>query len=146
MYKRQVNVQSGTADLGITSTIDVDLAKTRDYNLLNEEGTEFVFSGNNTYGTGDKATGFTNKTNLGTAVKGSVRSLLNKNKSSTNVIKPLEFNFGSGSGSMTDITGTYGGTEISGSAGGNLLENVYSDSDRMKIMNYYKHMNILGSS
>ena len=144
--KYSVNVQSGTADLGITSTIDVDLAKTRDYNLLNEEGTEFVFNGNNTYGTGDKATGFTNKTNLGTAVKGSVRSLLNKNKSSTNVIKPLEFNFGSGSGSMTDITGTYGGTEISGSAGGNLLENVYSDSDRMKIMNYYKHMNILGSS
>ena len=47
---------------------------------------------------------------------------------------------------MTDITGTYGGTDIYGSAGGNLLQGVYSDADRMKIMNYYKNMNILGSN
>jgi len=144
--KYAINIESGTADLGITSTIDLDLSKTGDYNILNEEGTEFVFNGNNTYGTGDKAAGFTQKTNLGSAVKGSVKSLLNKNKSSTNVVKPLEFNFGSGSDSITDITGTYSGTDISGSAGGNLLQGVYSDADRMKIMNYYKNMNILGSS
>ena len=40
------NIQTGTADLGVTSSIDVDLTKTGDYNILNEEGTEFAFNGN----------------------------------------------------------------------------------------------------
>ena len=144
--KYSTNIEVGTPDLDISKTIDIDLGKTGDYNVLNEQGTEYAFNGNNTYGSGDKATGFTQKTNLGSAVKGSVKSLLKKNKSSSIDIKPLEFNFGSDSDTMTDITGTYSGTDISGSAGGNLLRGVYSDADRMKIMNYYKNMNIIGSS
>ena len=47
---------------------------------------------------------------------------------------------------MTDLTGTYGGTDITGTAGGSLLKGVYSDADRMKIMNYYKNMNLIGRS
>ena len=38
-------LQVGTPDLDITSTIDVDLTKTGNYNVLNEEGTEFAFNG-----------------------------------------------------------------------------------------------------
>ena len=141
--KYSTNIQTGTPDLDITSTIDVDLAKTNDYNILNEEGTEYAFNGNNTYGTGEKSTGFSTKAKA--ASKSAVSSLL-KQKTKPVDINKVDFSFGSGSNTMTDITGTYGGTDISGSAGGNLLQGVYSDADRMKIMNYYKHMNILGSS
>jgi len=141
--KYATNIQTGTADLDITSTIDIDLGKTRDYNILNEEGTEYVFTGNNTYGSGDKATGFSTKAKA--AGKTAVSSLLKQKEKPTD-ITTVDFTFGQGKGLMTDITGTYGGTDIYGSAGGNLLQGVYSDADRMKIMNYYKHMNILGSS
>ena len=141
--KYATNIQTGTADLDITSTIDIDLGKTRDYNVLNEEGTEYAFTGNNTYGTGDKATGFSTKAKA--AGKTAVSSLL-KQKEKPVDITTVDFSFGQGKGLMTDITGTYSGTDISGSAGGNLLRGVYSDADRMKIMNYYKNMNLIGSS
>jgi hypothetical protein len=141
--KYSTNIQTGTPDLDITSTIDVDLAKTNDYNILNEEGTEYAFNGNNTYGTGEKSTGFSTKAKA--ASKSAVSSLLKQKTKPVDITK-VDFSFGSGSNTMTDITGTYGGTDISGSAGGNLLQGVYSDADRMKIMNYYKNMNILGSS
>jgi hypothetical protein len=141
--KYATNIQTGTADLDITSTIDIDLGKTRDYNVLNEEGTEYAFTGNNTYGTGEKATGFSTKAK--SAGKTAVSSLLKKKDTPVDITK-VDFTFGEGKGLMTDITGTYGGTDIYGSAGGNLLQGVYSDADRMKIMNYYKNMNILGSS
>lgn len=141
--KYATNIQTGTSDLDITSTIDIDLGKTRDYNVLNEEGTEYAFTGNNTYGTGEKATGFSTKAK--SAGKTAVSSLLKKKDTPVDITK-VDFTFGEGKGLMTDITGTYGGTDIYGSAGGNLLQGVYSDADRMKIMNYYKNMNILGSS
>jgi hypothetical protein len=141
--KYATNIQTGTADLDITSTIDLDLGKTGDYNILNEEGTEYAFNGNKTYGTGDKATGFSTKAKA--AGKTAVSSLLKKKDTPVDITK-VDFSFGQGKGLMTDITGTYGGTDIYGSAGGNLLQGVYSDADRMKIMNYYKNMNIIGSS
>jgi len=141
--KYATNIQTGTADLDITSTIDIDLGKTRDYNVLNEEGTEYAFTGNNTYGTGEKATGFSSKVKK--ASTGAVKSLL-KQTDKPGDTTTVDFTFGQGKGLMTDITGTYGGTDIYGSAGGKLLQGVYSDADRMKIMNYYKNMNIIGSS
>ena len=61
-------------------------------------------------------------------------------------ITSVDFSFGKAGGTMTDLTGAYGGTDITGAAGGNLLKGVYSDADRMKIMNYYKNMNIIGSN
>ena len=141
--KYSTNIQTGTSDLDITSTIDIDLGKTRDYNVLNEEGTEYVFNGNNTYGTGEKAQGFTTKAKA--AGKSAVSSLL-KQKEKPVDVTTVDFTFGQGKGLMTDITGTYGGTDIYGSAGGNLLQGVYSDAERNRIMNYYKNMNILGSN
>lgn len=124
-------------------SIDINLSTTGDYTSLNEEGTEFLFNGNKTFGTGDKATGFSSKVKK--ASTGAVKSLL-KQTDKPGDTTTVDFTFGEGKGLMTDITGTYGGTDIYGSAGGNLLQGVYSDADRMKIMNYYKHMNILGSS
>lgn len=141
--KYATNIQTGTADLDITSTIDIDLGKTGDYNILNEEGTEYAFNGNNTYGSGDKATGFSTKAK--SAGKTAVSSLLKQKEKPVDITK-VDFSFGQGKGLMTDITGTYGGTNITGSAGGNLLQGVYSDADRIKIMNYYKNMDILGSN
>ena len=102
-----------------------------------------LFNGNKTFGTGEKATGFSTKAK--SAGKTAVSSLLKKKDTPVDITK-VDFTFGEGKGLMTDITGTYGGTDIYGSAGGNLLQGVYSDADRMKIMNYYKNMNILGSS
>ena len=40
----------------------------------------------------------------------------------------------------------YTGTDIQGSGGGSLLEGVFSDEDRQRIMTYYKNMNLIGSS
>ena len=130
-------------DPGVIKQFDVDLSRTGDYNILNEEGTEMVFNGNNTYGTGEKAQGFTTKAKA--AGKSAVSSLL-KQKEKPVDVTTVDFTFGQGKGLMTDITGTYGGTDIYGSAGGNLLQGVYSDVERNRIMNYYKNMNILGSS
>lgn len=139
------NIQSGTADLGITSTIDVDLTKTGDYNILNEEGTEFAFNGNKSFAKAPdgKFKSVMKKSNVSSIAKG----ILTKSKDQA---KEADFNlaytFGDGSNNMTDLTGTYGGTDLYGSAGGQLLKNVYSDVERNRIMNYYKNMNILGSN
>ena len=130
-------------DPAVINRLDVNLATNKDYTALNEEGTEFLFNGNDTFGNGEKATGFTTKAK--SAGKSAVSSLLKKKEKPVDITK-VDFSFGSGSNTMTDITGTYGGTDISGSAGGNLLQGVYSDADRMKIMNYYKNMNLIGSS
>jgi len=139
------NIQTGTADLGVTSSIDVDLTKTGDYNVLNEEGTEFAFNGNKSFAKAPdgKFKSIMKKSNVSSIAKG----ILTKSKDQ---VKEADFNlaytFGDGSNNMTDLTGSYGGTDLYGSAGGQLLKNVYSDVERNRIMNYYKNMNILGSS
>ncbi len=46
---------------------------------------------------------------------------------------------------MNTTLGGYTGTDIQGSGGGSLLEGVFSDADRQRIMTYYKNMNLLGS-
>ena len=130
-------------DPAVINRVDVNLATNKDYTALNEEGTEFLFNGNDTFGSGDKATGFSSKVKK--ASTGAVKSLL-KQKEKPVDINTVDISFGQGKGVMTDITGTYGGTDIYGAAGGELLKGVYSDADRMKIMNYYKNMNLIGSS
>ena len=131
-------------DPAVINRLDVNLATNKDYTALNEEGTEFLFNGNDTFGTGEKATGFASKAKK--ASGGAFKSLLKKKEKPIDITK-VDFSFGTGTGNtMTDLTGTYGGTNIIGTAGGNLLKGVYSDADRMKIMNYYKNMNLIGSS
>lgn len=132
-------------DPGVIKKIDVDLTRTGDYNVLNEEGTEFAFNGNNSFAKAPdgKFKSIMKKSNVSSFAKG----ILTKSKDQ---VKEADFNlaytFGDGSNNMTDLTGTYGGTDLYGSAGGQLLKNVYSDVERNRIMNYYKNMNILGSN
>ena len=131
-------------DPAVINRLDVNLATNKDYTALNEEGTEFLFNGNDTFGTGEKATGFASKAKK--ASGGAFKSLLKKKEKPVDITS-VDFSFGTGTGNtMTDLTGTYGGTDITGTAGGSLLKGVYSDADRMKIMNYYKNMNIIGSN
>ena len=47
---------------------------------------------------------------------------------------------------MNSTLAGYTGTDIEGSGGGSLLEGVFSDAERQRIMTYYKNMNIIGSS
>ena len=47
---------------------------------------------------------------------------------------------------MNTTLGGYTGTDIQGSGGGSLLEGVFSEAERQRIMTYYKNMNLLGSS
>ena len=130
-------------DPAVINRLDVNLATNKDYTALNEDGTEFLFNGNDTFGTGEKATGFASKAKK--ASGGAFKSLLKKKEKPVD-INSVDFSFGKAGGTMTDITGAYSGTDITGAAGGNLLKGVYSDADRMRIMNYYKNMNIIGSS
>jgi len=46
----------------------------------------------------------------------------------------------------TDGATSYGGTTIKGSSGGSLLEGVYNNDQKERILNYYRHMNIVGST
>jgi len=46
---------------------------------------------------------------------------------------------------MNTTLGGYTGTDIQGSGGGSLLEGVFSDADKQRIMTYYKNMNLIGS-
>ena len=46
----------------------------------------------------------------------------------------------------TDGATSYGGTTIKGSSGGSLLEGVYNNDQKERILNYYRHMNIVGSN
>ena len=139
----------GIGEYGQESIINVDLAKTGNYNVLNEEGTEFAFNGAKDYNK-INAPSSSKTSKLSKAVKSSAtsafkNSLLKSTKDSSPGVN-VAYTFGSGGNNMTDLTGTYGGTDLYGSAGGQLLKNVYTEVERNRIMNYYKNMNILGSS
>ena len=140
-------LEVGTPDLDITSTIDVDLAKTGNYNVLNEEGTEFAFNGAKDYNK-INAPSSSKTSKLSKAVKSSATSALkNSLLKSTKDVSPginLAYSFGTSDGDAYQSLAGYGGTNIEGSEGGDLLKGVYSDSQINNIKTYYKHMNILG--
>ena len=46
---------------------------------------------------------------------------------------------------MQTSTGGYGGTEITGTSGGDLFTKVYGEDAGRRIKNYYKNMNLIGS-
>jgi hypothetical protein len=45
----------------------------------------------------------------------------------------------------TDVSTGYGGTDIKGTAGGNLVAQVFGEQAANRISNYYRNMNILSS-
>ena len=130
----------GTAD-GL-DVIDVDLMKTGDYSSLNEEGTEFLFNGNKTY-SADPVKDASSK--LGKTIKQSAfkyaKGLLKPSdeKISPYAIAPAQ------DMTMQTSTGGYGGTEITGTAGGDFFTKVYGEDAGRRIKNYYKNMNLIGS-
>ena len=73
----------------------INLSTTGDYTALNEEGTEFLFNGNKTFGTGEKAAGFSSKTKA--AGKTAVSSLLKQKEQPVDITK-LDLTFGEGKG------------------------------------------------
>jgi hypothetical protein len=130
----------GTAD-GL-DVIDVDLMKTGDYSSLNEEGTEFLFNGNKTY-SADPVKDASSK--LGKTIKQSAfkyaKGLL---KPSDEKISPYTIAANQDM-TMQTSTGGYGGTEITGTAGGDFFTKVYGEDAGRRIKNYYKNMNLIGS-
>ena len=130
----------GTAD-GL-DVIDIDLMKTGDYSSLNEEGTEFLFNGNKTY-SADPVKDASSK--LGKAVKQSAfkyaKGLL---KPSDEKISPYTIAANQDM-TMQTSTGGYGGTDITGTAGGDFFTKVYGEDAGRRIKNYYKNMNLIGS-
>ena len=137
----------GIGEYGQENIINVDLAKTGNYNVLNEEGTEFAFNGAKDYNK-INAPSSSNTSKLSKAVKSSATSAFkNSLLKSTKDVSPginLAYSFGTSDGDGYQSLAGYGGTNIEGSEGGNLLKGVYSDSQINNIKTYYKHMNILG--
>ena len=117
-----------------------DLGATGDY-LDNGQG-GFRFTGEKTFSNEPVKTA---SSNLSKAIKKTAfyfgKCLL---KPSDEKIDP--YYMGAQDMTMQTTLGGYGGTDITGSAGGSLLKNAYTDEQRLRIMNYYQNMNILGSS
>jgi len=130
----------GTADMG--NVIDVDLGRTGDYDVLNEEGTEFLFNGNKTYAAEPVKTA---SSKLLSAAKKSATAYLKDS-----LLKPGEplaepYYMGSQDMTMQTSTGGYGGTEITGSGGGDFFTRVYGEDAGNRLKNYYKNMNLLSN-
>jgi hypothetical protein len=125
---------------------DTNLLKTGDYTALNEEGTEFLFNGNETFKSPPVKSAFdeANKKAMSKAkdaAAGYVSSLL---KPTTPT--PQQPSYYAGATSNDGFEGTgYGGTDIKGTAGGNLVAQVFGEQAANRISNYYRNMNILSS-
>ena len=130
---------SGTSD----ALTEFNFAKSGDYILQNpNEPTSYVFNGNKSFNVKGKSTISKVKSAAKVAKFGATQSLLKPTKKADVFTLPIKL------GDMTQETDgatMYGGTTIEGSAGGSLLEGVYDRAAQEKILNYYKHMNIVGS-
>jgi hypothetical protein len=124
-----------------------DFAKSGDFTLGTArdrvEGT-YNFTGDKTFNANGKKT--LNK-KLYDTMKGKTLTNLKNNLLAKTDYIPTEIDY-SLMGDMTQKTDgatTYGGTTIKGSSGGSLLEGVYNNDQKERILNYYRHMNIVGS-
>jgi len=125
-----------------------DFAKSGDFTLGTArdrvEGT-YNFTGDKTFNANGKKT--LNK-KLYDTMKGKTLTNLKNNLLAKTDYIPTEIDY-SLMGDMTQKTDgatTYGGTTIKGSSGGSLLEGVYNNDQKERILNYYRHMNIVGST
>ena len=124
-----------------------DLTKTGDYISLNEEGTEFMFTGKETFKAEPVKSMFDKvrdkaKDKIVNAGKGYVGSLLSPATTPT----PQQPSYYAGATSNDGFAGTgYGGTDVKGTAGGNLVAQVFGEQAANRISNYYRNMNILSS-
>lgn len=134
-------IGSGTGKFQIKTEIP-DLSQTGDYKLLNpNEPTSYSFTGNNTFGKQEATKGFLakNKTKLASLTK----SLLKPD--GVPVPDGTTPMFTGGGYDMAQFNAGYGGTDQTGSSGGELVAAVYGDAAANNIKNYYKNMNILSN-
>ena len=124
-----------------------DLSKTKDYISLNEEGTEFMFTGNETFKSPPvkSALAEANKKAISKAKDAAVGYASSLLKPTTPTTQPT-IPYYAGATSDSGFIGTgYGGTDIKGTAGGNLVAQVFGENAANRISNYYRNMNILSS-
>jgi hypothetical protein len=126
---------------------DTNLLKTGDYTALNEEGTEFLFNGNETFKSPPVKSAFdeANKKAMSKAKDAAVGYASSLLKPTTPTTQPT-VPYYAGATSDSGFIGTgYGGTDIKGTAGGNLVAQVFGENAANRISNYYRNMNILSS-
>lgn len=133
-------IGKGTGKYQIKTEIP-DLSQTGDYTLGTArdrlEGT-YNFTGNETFGKQEATQGFfsRNKSKIGDIAKG----LLAPSPETPQPEMPIPTG---SSYSMTNFNANYGGTDIRGSGGGELVAKVYGNAAANNIKNYYKNMNLL---
>ena len=130
--------------------IDIDLMKTGDYTLgsaRDRVSGSLNFTGNSSYNSPVVKDAVKESNKLLSAAKktaiSKVKGLLTSD-AKTEDISP--YYMGNQDMTMNTTLGGYTGTDIQGAGGGSLLEGVFSDAERQRIMTYYKNMNIIGSS
>ena len=138
----QSNLTSTSPGQGFKS--EFNFAKSGDFHLANpNEPTSYVFNGMKSFNVNGKSTLEKVKTSMkGSALDAMKKSLLTPSAHVDAFNLPITL------GDMTQETSgatTFGGTTIQGSAGGSLLEGVYNKDAQERILNYYRHMNIVGS-
>jgi hypothetical protein len=121
---------------------EFNFAKSGDYGY--NAGTKtYTFNGNKSFNVNGKSTLDKVKSSAkGVALDKMKESLLTPSSHVDAFNLPITL------GDMTQETSgatTFGGTTIQGSAGGSLLEGVYNKDAQERILNYYRHMNIVGS-
>ena len=135
-------INNSTAD---GTSIGFDFSKSGDYNLYNpNEPTSYQFNGKKTFKTNN------GKSTLSKIKKAATGRAIDTLKNSLLLQEP-KFEMADLSGlygdttQQTDGSTGYSGTSIHGSSGGSLLKGAFNDAQQEQIMNYYKHMNIIGS-
>lgn len=124
-----------------------DLSKTKDYIALNEEGTEFMFTGNETFKSPPVKNALAEANSKAVkkakdAAIGYASSLL---KPTTPTTQPTVPYYAGATSNDGFVSAGYGGTDVKGTAGGNLVAQVFGEDAANRISNYYRNMNILSS-
>ena len=105
---------------------------------------DYTFNGDKTFKVNGKST-LSKK--FKSAAKGAALDKLQESllKPTDYILPDIDYSLMGDMTEKTDGATTYGGTNIFGSSGGSLLEGVYDKDQQERILNYYRHMNIVGS-
>ena len=104
----------------------------------------YTFNGDKTFKVNGKST-LSKK--FKSAAKGAALDKLQESllKKTDTVLPDIDYSLMGDMTQKTEGATTYGGTNMFGSSGGSLLEGVYDKDQQERILNYYRHMNIVGS-